>query len=77
MVRKDAATTIPETVSGATKTAECTKPEPTVEQVRSRAYEIYRGRRLRGEIGDTLADWVAAERELTVGGNGGPQAKAG
>jgi hypothetical protein len=36
--------------------------EPTIEQIRARAYEIYRAHGGRG--GDPQADWLQAEREL-------------
>jgi Protein of unknown function (DUF2934) len=38
------------------------KAEPTVEQIRQRAYELYL---FRGDRpGDALEDWLEAEREL-------------
>ena len=39
-----------------------TDNEPTVEQVRERAYEIYSSRN--GALGDEIQDWLQAEREL-------------
>lgn len=36
--------------------------EPTAEQIRDRAYEIYLSRN--GGPGDELQDWLDAEREL-------------
>ncbi len=38
------------------------RPEPTTEEIRKRAYEIYLARG--GVIGDPMADWLQAEREL-------------
>jgi len=38
------------------------KSEPTFEQIRQRAYEIYLSRG--EEPGDPLQDWLRAEREL-------------
>jgi hypothetical protein len=65
MTRKDVATLNAETVTKATEA------EPHVEQVRSRAYEIYCERCEDGRAGDALTDWAAAERELTTGASGG------
>lgn len=42
---------------------------PDAEQVRSRAYEVYCERCESGGAGDALTDWLAAERELSAGGN--------
>lgn len=36
---------------------------PTTEQIEQRAYELYLERG--GEVGHDVADWLAAERELT------------
>lgn len=47
---------------------------PTEAQVRALAYEIYRARCDRGEQGDELADWSAAESELRHGGRDGTRA---
>jgi len=38
------------------------KPGPTLEQIRRRAYEIFLARR--GAPGNPEADWLQAEREL-------------
>ena len=38
---------------------------PTAERIRERAYQIYIERRAKGENGDSLSDWLEAERELT------------
>jgi Protein of unknown function (DUF2934) len=55
--------------STGTKTAPTTKTpeaiarvEPTIEQIRQRAYELYLARGDRP--GDELKDWLQAEREL-------------
>ncbi len=48
------------TRAGVTKSR--SKPMPTEEQIRARAYEIYL-RRNNGP-GDALSDWIQAEREL-------------
>lgn len=42
--------------------AEVPPVEPTIEQIRARAYEIYRAHGGRGR--DPQADWLQAEREL-------------
>ena len=41
---------------------EIARNEPTAEQIRQRAYEIYLSRI--GTPGDELQDWLQAEREL-------------
>ena len=61
MTRKEETTLSAETVSKATERV------PSVEQVRSRAYEIYCERCEGGTGGDALTDWAAAELELTTG----------
>lgn len=38
------------------------KPMPTEDQIRLRAYQIYLARN--GAPGDAMADWIQAEREL-------------
>lgn len=38
---------------------------PTEDQIRARAFEIYRRRMERGLPGDAVSDWLQAERELT------------
>jgi len=38
------------------------KPIPTEEQIRLRAYQIYLARN--GGPGDAMSDWIQAEREL-------------
>ena len=38
------------------------KPQPTEEEIRNRAYEIYCARN--GAAGDELGDWLKAESEL-------------
>lgn len=38
------------------------QPQPTPEQIRQRAYEIYSSRN--GAPGDEVQDWLQAEREL-------------
>jgi hypothetical protein len=44
------------------ETSPVTRAEPTTEQIRNRAYEIYASR---GKAsGDELQDWLLAEREL-------------
>lgn len=42
-------------------------PEPTMDQIRARAYEIYLARG--GRPGDSREDWLQAERELRRAGN--------
>jgi hypothetical protein len=37
-------------------------PEPTFDEIRQRAYEIYLGRG--GAPGNSTSDWLQAEREL-------------
>jgi hypothetical protein len=46
---------------------------PTDEQIRSRAYELYKARCDRGDSGDELTDWIAAECELRARGDGDQQ----
>ena len=43
------------------------KPQPTPEQIRRRAHEIYLTRG--GAVGCELDDWLQAERELQAGKN--------
>ncbi len=45
-------------------TKSVTKPMPSEEQIRARAYEIYCARN--GGPGDAASDWQQAERELTA-----------
>lgn len=45
-----------------TATEQIVEAEPTFEQIRQRAYEIYLGRG--GEPGNDLQDWLKAEHEL-------------
>jgi Protein of unknown function (DUF2934) len=42
------------------------QPQPTENEIRERAYEIYCGRN--GGLGDELGDWLKAEAELKVEG---------
>jgi hypothetical protein len=42
--------------------AEEPRPEPTHDEIASRAYEIH----ISGEGADELGDWLQAEKELTV-----------
>jgi hypothetical protein len=44
--------------------SEIAPKEPTAEQIRQRAYEIYLSRS--GAAGDELQDWLQAERELRL-----------
>ncbi|MGE0758232.1 MAG: hypothetical protein AB7O38_14480 [Pirellulaceae bacterium] len=69
MVRKNTETPTVKNVSRATKTAKLGEVVPTAELVRCRAFEIYQERCHNGVWGDALADWVAAERELTACGD--------
>ncbi|HQL53606.1 MAG TPA: DUF2934 domain-containing protein [Phycisphaerae bacterium] len=46
--------------TGVTKS--CTKPMPSEEQIRARAFEIFKRRN--GGPGDAHSDWLQAEREL-------------
>ena len=41
------------------------KPQPTEDEIRNRAYEIYCARN--GGPGDELSDWLKAEAELREG----------
>lgn len=50
------------------------KSTPTKEQIEVRAYEIYLQRG--GQDGQDLADWLAAQRELSVAAQPIPVAKA-
>jgi hypothetical protein len=38
--------------------------QPTADDIRRRAYEIFRGRTNNGSTGDQVSDWIQAEREL-------------
>ena len=49
-------------VSPAEETRQVMRAEPTTEQIRKRAYEIYVSRG--NAPGDELQDWLLAEREL-------------
>jgi hypothetical protein len=49
-------------VSPAEETRQVMRAEPTTEQIRNRAYEIYVSRG--NAPGDELQDWLLAEREL-------------
>lgn len=40
------------------------REQPTHDQIRARAHEIYRERCRRGVPGDEASDWAQAEREL-------------
>ena len=46
------------------KTGISTKPEPTVEDIRNKASEIYYQRIERGEYGTAEKDWAEAEKYL-------------
>lgn len=46
----------------------------TTERIRERAYQIYIERRAKGESGDSLSDWLQAERGLTGSTSGLPTA---
>jgi hypothetical protein len=48
--------------TGASRNAE---PEPTIDQIAQRAYEIYQSRG--GADGQDMEDWLQAERELRRG----------
>lgn len=48
-----------------TPKAPAAKPQPSEEQIRARAHEIFVKRG--GTPGHALEDWVAAERELRAG----------
>lgn len=50
----------PTTTTGVTKSR--TKPVPSEEQIRARAFEIFMRRN--GGPGDAHSDWLQAEREL-------------
>ena len=71
MTRKAVATRNADAMSEAKDTADFRALMPNAEQVRTRAYEIYCERCEGGRAGDALTDWIAAERELTTGENGG------
>ena len=58
--RNTTSTTTPENMPRVTKSRSRTMP--TVDQIRARAYEIYRMRN--GGPGDASADWKRAEQEL-------------
>ena len=49
-------------VSPSEETRQVMRAEPTTEQIRKRAYEIYVSRG--NAPGDELQDWLLAEREL-------------
>ena len=49
-------------VPPAEETRQVTRAEPTAEQIRNRAYEIYVSRN--NAPGDELHDWLLAERDL-------------
>ncbi len=46
------------------RTAEQAQPEPSEDQIRIRAYEIYIARN--GGPGNEIEDWLQAEKELSV-----------
>ncbi|RJP39947.1 MAG: DUF2934 domain-containing protein [Phycisphaerales bacterium] len=54
-----------EPVASARRTQKRPRPAgPTEEEIRVRAYEIFRQRMVSGTPGDAASDWVTAEREL-------------
>jgi hypothetical protein len=60
--RKMSQATSMKAVPPAEETKQVMRGEPTTEQIRNRAYEIYVSRR--DAPGDELQDWLLAEREL-------------
>ena len=44
---------------------QASQTQPTPEQIRQRAYDIYVSRK--GALGDEVEDWLQAERELRAG----------
>lgn len=57
--------TLNPTPSAITTTEQIVEIEPTFEQIRQRAFEIYLARG--DEPGDDMQDWLKAERELRAG----------
>ena len=47
-------------------TATAREVKPSIEQVRSRAYELYQQRSRAGRPGDSTTDWLEAERQLRL-----------